>query len=114
MTKRDPPAELTPWRATPTGVRLELQARPGRPKTTPTGVKPLADGGVALAVDVAAAPEDGKANDELIAVLARLLGLQRTAVRIATGTSARRKSLQIDGDPVVLAAKLAAWSAAKK
>jgi uncharacterized protein YggU (UPF0235/DUF167 family) len=74
----------------------------------------LADGGVALSLDVAAAPEDGKANDELIAVLARVLGLQRAAIRIATGASARRKSLTIDGDPAVLIERLAAWAAAKK
>ncbi|GIL41311.1 hypothetical protein TMPK1_35480 [Rhodospirillales bacterium TMPK1] len=103
-----------PWHATSTGLRLELQARPGRPKTVPTGLKPLADGGVALAIDVAAPPEDGKANDALIAALAKLLGLQRSAVRIATGASARRKSLQIDGDAARLAAQLAGWLATKK
>ena len=110
VTKRDP----TPWQATPTGLRLALQARPGRSKTRPAGLKPLADGGVALAVDVAAPPEDGKANDELIAVLARLLGVPRSAVRIATGAGARRKNLQIDGDPAVLAERLAAWAAGNK
>jgi uncharacterized protein len=118
VTKRDPdldPApDLVPWQATATGLRLELQARPGRPKTVPTGTKPLADGGIALAVDVAAPPEDGKANDALIAALAKHLGVQRSAIRIATGAGARRKSLQIEGEPAVLAARLAAWVAAKK
>lgn len=120
VTKRDPdpnagvPAGKLPWRTTETGLRLELQARPGRPRTRPTGVKPLADGGVALAVDVAAPPEDGKANDELVATLAKLLGLQRSAVRIAVGTSARRKSLTIDGDPATLAVRLAHWVDGKK
>jgi uncharacterized protein YggU (UPF0235/DUF167 family) len=107
VTNRDP----TPWKPTATGLRLELQARPGRPVTRPTGLKHRADGGVALAVDVAAPPEDGKANDELVAVLAKLLGVPRSAVRIATGASARSKSLQIDGDPATLAQRLAAWVA---
>ncbi|MDB5366309.1 MAG: hypothetical protein JWM77_2236 [Rhodospirillales bacterium] len=107
VTNRDP----TPWKATATGLRLELQARPGRPSTKPSGLKNLADGGVALAVDVAAPPENGKANDELVAVLARLLGVPRSAIRIATGAGVRRKSLQIDGDPAVLAQRLAAWVA---
>jgi uncharacterized protein YggU (UPF0235/DUF167 family) len=40
--------------------------------------------------------------------------LQRAAIRIATGASARRKSLTIDGDPAVLIERLAAWAAAKK
>lgn len=74
----------------------------------------MADGGVALAIDVAAPPEDGKANDELIAVLAKRLGLQRAAVRIATGASARRKSLIIDGESAVLVELLATWADERK
>jgi uncharacterized protein len=105
VTKLDP----TPWRATPSGLRIEIQARPGRPKTRPTGVKPLAEGDVALAVDVAAPPEDGKANEALVAALARALAVPRSAVRIATGASARRKSLHVEGDAVQLAERLTAW-----
>lgn len=118
VTKRDPTPEPAagpvPWRPTASGLRLDVQARPGRPRTRPTGMKPLADGGVALAVDVAAPPEDGKANDELVATLARLFGLQRSSVRIAVGAGARRKSLTIDGDPAELAATLAGWVRGEK
>jgi hypothetical protein len=44
---------------------------------------------------VAARPEEGKANAEVIAFLARALGLPRSDVRIVSGLRARRKRLEL-------------------
>jgi uncharacterized protein len=53
--------------------------------------------GDALKVCVRAAPERGKANDAVEALLARRLGLRRDAVRIVAGHGAARKLAEIDG-----------------
>ena len=57
----------------------------------------LADG--RLKLRVAAAPERGQANAELVAFLARELGVGRSAVRIAAGETSRDKVIEIDAAP---------------
>jgi uncharacterized protein (TIGR00251 family) len=42
------------------------------------------------------APVDGKANEELIALLARHFGRRKSAVTIASGASTRRKRIRIE------------------
>ena len=44
-----------------------------------------------------AAPVDGKANDELVALVARRFGCPRSAVSIRSGTSGRMKRVRIEG-----------------
>jgi len=48
-----------------------------------------------LEVRVAVAPADGAANDEVIKLLAKALGLSRSEVAIVAGESARLKRLSI-------------------
>jgi uncharacterized protein len=50
-----------------------------------------------LKARVAAPPVEGEANAALIRLLAKALGLPRSAVRIASGDTARVKVLEIDG-----------------
>ncbi len=50
-----------------------------------------------LAVRVRAAPAEGEANAALESLLARSLGLPRSAVRVARGATARLKTIEIDG-----------------
>ena len=45
---------------------------------------------------VNAAPVDGQANAALIALVAKHFGVQRSQVRIKTGSSGRLKRVQID------------------
>jgi uncharacterized protein YggU (UPF0235/DUF167 family) len=61
-------------------------------------------GGV-LKVHVAAPPEGGRANDELVALVAAFLGVKRGDVRLVRGAASRRKLLEVEG---VAAAELAA------
>lgn len=44
-----------------------------------------------------AAPVDGQANAELIALVAKHFGCAKSAVHIKSGAGARRKVIQIDG-----------------
>ena len=50
-----------------------------------------------LKVRVRSAPVDGEANAALEAVLARALGLSRSAVKVARGATARLKQVAVEG-----------------
>jgi uncharacterized protein YggU (UPF0235/DUF167 family) len=83
-------------------TKLALRVSPGADRTRVTGR--LADG--RLQVRVAAQPEKGEANAELVRYLAKALGLPRASVRVAHGKSSRDKLVEVDVD----AARLAAWT----
>lgn len=48
-----------------------------------------------LKIRITAAPVDGKANTHLIAFIARQCGINRSAVRLISGSSSRRKRLRL-------------------
>lgn len=56
-----------------------------------------ADGRPLLRVRVASAPTDGAANAAVIALVAKALGVPRSAVTLAAGAGARVKRLKIAG-----------------
>lgn len=56
-----------------------------------------ADGRAFLKVRVASPPVDGAANAALVAFLAKTLKIPRSAVRLASGETARLKRLELDG-----------------
>ena len=84
-------------------MTLELRVSPGADRTRVAGR--MADG--RLKVRVAAIPEGGQANAELVQFLARALGVSRAAVRVARGRASRDKTIELDVEP----ARLAAWMA---
>ena len=55
-----------------------------------------AAGGVFL-VRVTVAPEDGKANAAVCRLLAKALGVPKSAVAVVRGTTARTKIVEIEG-----------------
>ena len=73
-------------------VRFEVHATPRARKSALTGVRE----GVLL-VRLAAPPLDGAANEELVAVLARVLLLPKRDVSLVRGESARRKLVEVRG-----------------
>lgn len=73
-------------------VRLPLKVVPGAARSGIAGWL-----GDALKVRVSAPPERGRANAEVIALLARRLGLPRSALGIAAGSGSARKTLQVTG-----------------
>ncbi len=62
------------------------------------GVHPVA-GGVALKVRVTAPPEDGRANDALIALLAKAWRIPKTSIALIAGAANRNKTLFVAGEP---------------
>jgi len=73
---------------------LTLHIQPGAKKTEVAGVH-----GDALKIRLAAPPVDGKANAALIAFVADRLGLAKSAVRLKSGQTSRRKVLEVTGAP---------------
>jgi uncharacterized protein (TIGR00251 family) len=50
-----------------------------------------------LKVQLAAAPVDGEANEELARMLSELLHISRTQVELVSGQGARRKTVRLRG-----------------
>jgi uncharacterized protein (TIGR00251 family) len=53
--------------------------------------------GEAVKVRLAAPPVEGRANDALVRLLAKRLGVPRTAVGIVRGQAGRRKTVRVEG-----------------
>lgn len=96
------------WRETGGGLSLSVRLTPRGGRDALDGIEHLADGRAVLKVRVRAAPSEGEANAALTLLLARLLDLPRSQVRLAAGTSARLKTISLAGDPRELAARLEA------
>jgi uncharacterized protein YggU (UPF0235/DUF167 family) len=84
-------------------VRFAVRLTPRRGPDRVDGVR---DG--ALLVRVGAAPVDGAANEALVRLLAAELDLPRTAVRLVSGATGRRKVVAAEGEGIGDAAR-ARW-----
>jgi uncharacterized protein (TIGR00251 family) len=81
--------------ATRQGYLLRLMVVPGANRTAVVGLL-----GDRLKIRLAAPPERGAANRELLAFLARELKLPKTALRLAAGSQSRAKVVEVLGlDP---------------
>jgi uncharacterized protein (TIGR00251 family) len=90
------------------GLVLAVKAQPKASRDAVVGVMATADG-QALKVTVTAAPEDGKANAAVAAVIAKRFGVAKSAVSVVTGATGRRKLLHIAGDPAALSHIAQQW-----
>ena len=103
-----------PFRLSPGGVRVRLKVTPKAKRNQFGGLLDEPDGGKALKVGVTAAPESGKANAAVIALLAREWGVAKSAVSVVAGATDRRKLVEIRGPSQDLLARLQGWLAAQK
>jgi uncharacterized protein (TIGR00251 family) len=71
-------------------IRLEIKALSGASKTELAGVK---DG--RLKIRLAAAPEDGKANAEMLNFLSKSLGCPKRDLQFLSGEKSRLKSIAL-------------------
>ncbi|HSG81812.1 MAG TPA: DUF167 domain-containing protein [Gemmatimonadota bacterium] len=74
------------------GVRFAVRVQPRASRTEIVGKH-----GDALKVRIAAPPVEGAANSELIAFLAKRLGIPKSAVQIVGGTQGRDKLVEVEG-----------------
>jgi uncharacterized protein (TIGR00251 family) len=71
-------------------IQLDIKAIPSASKTEFAGIK---DG--RLRIRLAAAPEDGKANAELLAFVAKSLGCPRRDLQLLSGEKSRLKTIAL-------------------
>jgi uncharacterized protein (TIGR00251 family) len=97
---------LRPWTAGRDGINVAVRVTPRGGRDAIDGIETLADGRAILKIRVRAAPSDGEANSALIRYLAKCVGVAPSRIRVAAGTTARIKRLEISGEPAALAATL--------
>ncbi len=79
-------------RADGDGVVLTLHIQPGAKRTECAGLH-----GEALKIRLAAPPVDGKANEALVAFLAKALGVPKSRVELVSGEASRAKRVRVAG-----------------
>ena len=72
--------------------RLELKVTPNAGRNAITGWR-----GDVLQIKIAAPPEKGKANKEVIDFLGRTLGVKKSAIAVIKGETSRNKAIEIEG-----------------
>ena len=82
-------------------------------RVTPRSAKPGigewksdVDGRAYLELRVAAAPADGAANDEVVKLLAKALGLPKSSLAIVSGQAARLKRIELPLDEEEIRARI--------
>jgi len=73
-------------------ARIKVYVQPRASKSEVTGMH-----GDSIRIRLAAPPVDNAANEALIDLVAKLLGIARRSVRVIAGHSSRRKVVEIDG-----------------
>ncbi len=73
-------------------VLFEVRVQPRASRSEVAGTH-----GEAIKVRVAAPPVEGAANAELVAFLAKQLGVSKSAVKIVRGEQGRRKVVEVEG-----------------
>lgn len=74
------------------GVFLAVKVTPNASKNQISGIE-----GDALKIKIAAAPEKGEANEELIRFVAKWLGIAKSNIQLIQGATSRHKRLFIKG-----------------
>jgi uncharacterized protein YggU (UPF0235/DUF167 family) len=85
---------------------LSVRLTPKGGRDAIDGIDVLADGRAVLKARVRTAPVEGAANAALVALIATIAGVSRSAVGFVAGETARIKRLRIAGDPKLLIAAL--------
>jgi uncharacterized protein (TIGR00251 family) len=91
-----------PWAATAGGIVLTVRLTPKGGRDAIDGIEAAADGKPVLKVRVRAAPSEGEANDALVRLIAKAVGVAPRAVNFITGHTSRVKRLKIDGSAIAL------------
>ncbi len=91
-----------PWARTATGLRLTVRLTPRGARDALGGVRRDQAGRAQLLARVSSPPVEGAANAALVKLVAKTLGVPKSAVTLASGQTARIKTLEIAGDPSAL------------
>jgi len=98
-----------PVEASSDGARVTIRVTPKAAREGVGGLISNAAGILAIKVAVTVAPEDGKANQAVIKLLAKAWGVPKTSVRVVVGHTSRDKVLSVAGSPVETTRLLTEW-----
>lgn len=99
---------MTAWRIEGNRLIIHVRLTPKGGRDGLDGVETGADGKAYLKARVSAVPEDGKANAALVKLLAKQMGVSKSAVCIVSGETSRLKTIEVSGEPEGLAKRLVA------
>jgi uncharacterized protein len=94
------------WSAGPDGVTISVRLTPKGGRDSIDGVDTLSDGRAVLKARVRAAPHEGAANEALVALLAKSLGVPLRNVAITGGAASRVKRVHVVGEKTALSTTL--------
>lgn len=94
------------------GIDLFVRLTPKAASDALDGVEATADGRCHLKARVRAVPEKGAANVALEKLVAKALAVPASSVVVASGGTARLKTLRVTGDPGELARRASRFSVA--
>ncbi|SHM98435.1 DUF167 family protein [Roseibium suaedae] len=84
-----------PWRLSGDDILIDVRLTPKAAKDGVDGLEILSDGRPVLKARVRAVPEKGAANKALTQLMAKTLGLPKSAVALDSGSTSRLKTLRI-------------------
>jgi uncharacterized protein (TIGR00251 family) len=96
-----------PWSRHGDHVSLSVRLTPKAARNEIVGIAQLSGGRPVLQIRVRAVPSEGAANEALIVLLAKTLGLPKQAVQLVSGATGRVKCLRLSGKADALELELA-------
>lgn len=95
-----------PWASSAEGLVIAVRLTPKGGRDAIDGIEALADGQSVLKARVRAAASDGEANEALLRLMARTLGLAPRNIALVAGRTSRIKRLLVRGDARAVAGRL--------
>jgi len=102
-----------PWVVTAGGISLAVRLTPKGGRDAIDGVEQMADGRAVLKVRVAPPPSEGAANEALVRLIAKAVGVPPRDVAVRAGATARIKRLTVAGHTGSLISALEKIAAAR-
>lgn len=94
------------YRLSPSGLSLFVRVTPNAGRDAIEGVEMRDDGTAVLRVRVKAVPDKGKANAAVVVLLAKALGVPKSALSVVSGETARLKTIAVVGQGAELVARV--------
>lgn len=101
------------WSPSPGGATITVRLTPKGGRDSIDGAEQMSDGRAVLKARVRAAPHEGAANEALIRLLARALGVPPRNVEIAGGATSRIKRVTVVGNTAALSVALEKFADAR-
>jgi uncharacterized protein YggU (UPF0235/DUF167 family) len=94
------------WSPSPGGVTITVRLTPKGGRDSIDRVETLSEGRAVLKARVRAAPHEGAANDALVRLLAKTLGVPPRSVELTGGATSRIKRVTVLGEAAALTSAL--------